>query len=75
MVPLGSLGNVDFVMNGFSWMTEKADITYMRPKAVDSYKVILTGQQVIILGSLFAVILPLLIIGFGATVWLRRRHL
>lgn len=75
MVPLGSLGNVDFVMNAFSWMTDKADITYMRPKAVDSYKVILTGQQVIILGSLFAVILPLLIIGFGVTVWLRRRHL
>lgn len=75
MVPLGSLGNIDFVMNAFSWMSEKAEITYMRPKTIDSYQVLLTGRQALLFGLLFAVILPLLIIGFGVTVWLRRRHL
>ncbi|WP_113673301.1 GldG family protein [Vallitalea guaymasensis] len=75
MVPLNSLGNIDFVMNTFSWMSGKGDITYIRPKAVDSYKILLSGRQVVILGTIFVVILPLLIIGFGTIVWLRRRHL
>ncbi len=65
-----------FLLNGINWMQEKKDDIYIPVKTYDVPTIqTITGQTIVILGIVLIVVLPLIIIGIGVFVWLRRRHL
>lgn len=67
--------NGDFVLNSFSYLTNKGDALNIRPKVISAEKLTMTESQVKTLSNLLQYVLPLLILIIGLIVWLRRRHL
>ena len=67
--------NGDFVLNAFSYLTNKGDALNIRPKIISAQKLTMTESQVKTLSNLLQYVLPLLILIFGLIIWLRRRHL
>ncbi len=65
-----------FLMNGINWIQDREEDIYIPVKKYDVPRIeSITGQTIIILGIVLIVVIPLLIIGAGVFVWLRRRHL
>ncbi len=69
-----SYANGDFILNTFSWMTERKDQLSIRPKVISPEKLVITQQQSAIA---FYVLLafPIFILAAGLIVWYRRRYL
>ena len=76
VAPYGTIpGNLDFFLNGLSWLEHRTDTISIRTKTVLQFPMRLTGVQVLIFSLLFVVVIPLIIMISGLVVWLRRRHL
>ncbi|MCX8129096.1 MAG: Gldg family protein [Clostridia bacterium] len=71
----GIQGGMLFFLNSINWMSEIKDDTMIQPKTYDSQKLEMTAAQSNISAVVVLVIFPLLILGLGTFVWLRRRHL
>jgi hypothetical protein len=73
----GSYGVVglSFFVNSINWMQDKKDKVLVDSKGYASNKLDITDSQANITGIIAVVIFPLLILGFGLFIWLRRRHL
>ena len=70
------LANIDFFMNGLSWMQDQEDKITIRPKSLVQERMNITSQHQIQLYALLVVIvIPLIIFILGGVVWMRRRHL
>ena len=68
-------GNVDFFMNTLGWLRGKKDEITVRPKDMLTMRLGISNLQALLFSGLVVIIMPLLVLGAGFTVWIRRRHL
>ncbi len=70
-------GNGNFFLNAVAWLVGDESLISIRPPkmAGASGKLIMTPRQVQLLFMLSVVVVPLVIVGAGIVVWLRRRRL
>jgi ABC-type uncharacterized transport system involved in gliding motility auxiliary subunit len=68
-------GNTDFFMNSLGWLKERKDTITIRPKSLQTFPLRINAVQSLLLSGLVVILMPLLILGSGFGVWMRRRHL
>jgi ABC-type uncharacterized transport system involved in gliding motility auxiliary subunit len=71
----GVSGNGNFFLNIANWLTEESDLIAIQPKTQTPRTIQLTPSQGRLLFLVSVVILPLAVLLFGLSVWLRRRAL
>jgi len=71
----GVSGNGNFFLNTVNWLTEESDLISIQPKTSSPRTVQFTPSQGRLIFFVSVVILPLLILILGISVWLRRRSL
>lgn len=71
----GSNTGMYFFVNSLLWMYDQKDDVYIAPKMYQSQTISVTAMQRNVFMILLVVVLPLLVLGMGAFVYLRRRHL
>lgn len=64
-----------YIMSALNWMQEQDDSVYIPSKSLRSQPIQLTAQSRFVSFISLSFLLPLLIIGFGIFVWIRRKHL
>lgn len=64
-----------FFLQSLNWMLDRKDEVIIETKTFDTPLLTINAQQSVLTGIGVAVVLPLLILGGGLTVYLRRRHL
>jgi len=67
--------SIIFFLQSMNWLIDKHDEIIVPTKNYDTNVISITQQQATIVGGALIVILPLLILGTGMAVFLRRRHL
>lgn len=67
--------SVVFFLQTMSWMIDKQDEIIVPTKNYETNKITVTQQQTNIVGGALLILFPLLILGTGLVVFLRRRHL
>jgi ABC-2 type transport system permease protein len=68
-------GNGDFFMNTLGWLKGQKESLTIRPKSMQQMRLSISGLWALILSGIVVIVLPLLILGAGFVVWMRRRHL
>jgi ABC-2 type transport system permease protein len=68
-------GNGDFFLNSIGWLKGQKESITIRPKDVSQMRLSLSNLEALLFSGLVVILLPLLILGSGFAVWLRRRHL
>jgi len=68
-------GNTDFFLNTLGWLRGKADEITVRPKDMLTMRLGLSNLQALLFSGLVVILMPLLVLGAGFGVWIRRRHL
>jgi hypothetical protein len=68
-------GNTDFFLNTLGWLRGKKDEITVRPKDMLTMRLGISNLQALLFSGLVVIIMPLLVLGAGFTVWVRRRHL
>ena len=66
-------GNGDLFMNMCNWLSADEDLISIRPKDPDSRPMSLSRAQILTIRTFSQFVLPLLAIGAGIMVWLKRR--
>ncbi len=66
-------GNGNFFLNIANWLTEEADLIAIQPKTQNPRSLQLTQAQGRTIFWVSVVLLPLAVLAFGISVWLRRR--
>ena len=70
-----SIGNSDFVLNSLNWLQDEQEIIAIRPKSLTSKYLTITAFQKLVIAGVAVILIPLIILGAGFVMWLRRRHL
>jgi hypothetical protein len=70
-----TINGLYFFLNALGAMQDRKDDVLIAPKAYDTQKMTMNLSQVKIVQALTIVVLPLIILGLGFVIWLRRRHL
>ncbi len=70
---LGQLGNRDLLLNTLRWLGGQADEITIAPKVSTDTPLILRDGQLMMIGLVSVVMLPLAVIFTGIFVWVRRR--
>lgn len=68
-------GNTDFFMNSIGWLKDQKDSISVRPKSLQQMRLSISSFQALLLSGAVVILLPLLILGAGVWIWIRRRHL
>ena len=68
-------GNGDFFMNSLGWLRGQKQTITVRPKNVLPMRLSLSSLQAMLYSALVVILIPLLVLGGGFAVWVRRRHL
>jgi hypothetical protein len=68
-------GNGDFFMNSVGWLKGKTDSITIRPKSLQTLRLTLSNLAALLYSGVVVILLPLLVLGAGVFVWVRRRHL
>ena len=68
-------GNGDFFMNTLGWLKGQKESLTIRPKSMQQMRLSISGLWALLLSGVVVIVLPLLILGAGFVVWMRRRHL
>jgi len=68
-------GNGNFFLNTINWLTEEADLISIQPKTSSPRTIHMTATQGRILLFVSLIILPLVVLVAGISVWVRRRSL
>jgi len=68
-------GNGNFFLNVVNWLTEESDLISIQPRTSSPRTVQFTPSQGRLLFFVSVIILPLLILIIGVSVWIRRRSL
>ena len=66
-------GNQDLFVNSVNWLTQSEDLISIRPKPPETHEVLLTQSQSNLVWFSSIVLLPLLVLAAGASVWWSRR--
>ena len=76
MVSLEATGNKEFVTNALGWLFSVDNSYAIQAKTLETYSLRpISSSGLIIFGGLTMIILPAIILIFGITVWIKRRHL
>ncbi|NLB79180.1 MAG: GldG family protein [Clostridiaceae bacterium] len=67
-------GNIDFFINSANWVQGKKDSIVIRPKMMNSNRMMVRGLDYIILLIVSVVLIPMAAFGTGLIIWLKRRH-
>lgn len=70
-----SIGNSDFVLNSLNWLQDEQENISIRPKSLTSQYLNINAFQKLVLAGVAVILIPLVILGSGLVMWLRRRHL
>jgi len=70
---LGFNGNRDLALNTINWLSSDEDLISIRPKEPEDRKLTMTRSQVRWVGITSLLLIPLIVIGTGISVWWRRR--
>jgi len=70
---LGFNGNRDLALNAINWLSSDEDLISIRPKEPQDRKLAMNKAQVRWVGITSLLLIPLLVIGTGLSVWWRRR--
>lgn len=70
-----SIGNADFVLNTLNWLKDEHESISIRPKSIVSKYLNINTFQILLFSGIVVILIPLIILGSGFVVWLRRRHL
>jgi len=68
-------GNGNLFLNTVNWLTEESDLISIQPKTRAPRTINLTPSQGRFLMLLSIILLPLIILVIGLTIWIRRRSL
>jgi ABC-type uncharacterized transport system involved in gliding motility auxiliary subunit len=68
-------GNGNFFLNTINWLTEEEDLISIQPKTQNPRTINMTPTQGRLLFFVSIIILPLLVLTIGLSIWLRRRSL
>jgi ABC-2 type transport system permease protein len=68
-------GNGDFFMNSLGWLRGQKESISIRAKSLQSIRLSLSNLQALLFSGLVVIIMPLLVLGAGFVIWMRRRHL
>ena len=70
-----SYNGVRYILSTLNWMQDKADSIFIPSKSLASEPIKMTESTRFIAFIILSFILPLVIIGLGVFVWIRRKHL
>lgn len=65
--------NMDFFLAAVDWMLEREEMIAIAPKPFEESRIVLTRRQMIMLGAIIVLGLPLLLALIASAVWLFRR--
>ena len=68
-------GNGDFFMNSLGWLRGQTQTVTVRPKSLLLMRLSINQLQAMLYSALVVILIPLLVLGAGFVVWVRRRHL
>ena len=68
-------GNTDFFLNCMGWLKDNKDTISIRAKSMIDFPLNMNTAQRWIFSAIVVILMPLLILGWGFIVWVRRRHL
>jgi len=68
-------GNGNFFLNAANWLTEESDLISIQPKTSNPRAVQLSPSQGKLVFWVSVIILPLLVLAVGISIWVRRRAL
>ncbi|MBF0272723.1 MAG: GldG family protein [Magnetococcales bacterium] len=71
---VGALGNADLFLNMARWLAEDENFIAIKPKEVQDGGLNLPGADAVLLFWGLVVLIPVLLVGIGATIWLKRRR-
>ena len=74
-LPLTGPGNADFVLNDVNWLQGQQELISIRPKSLIQFPLRINQVQFFLFAGIAVILIPLLILGLGLVIWLRRRHL
>ena len=76
MVNLDTTGNKELITNALGWLFSVDNSYAIQTKDIDTYNLRpISSSGFIIFGALTIVVIPGIIIIFGITIWIKRRHL
>ncbi len=70
---LGNQGNQNMGENIFNWLTHDDNFIDIPPRVAPDAKLVVDENSMIMLGATYLLIIPLLLVGSGVFIWLRRR--
>ncbi len=68
-------GNTDFFLNSMGWLREKKDTLTIRAKSMINFPLNMNTTLRWVFSAVVVLLMPLLVLGWGLAVWIRRRHL
>lgn len=68
-------GNTDFFLNSMGWLREKKDTLTIRAKSMINFPLNMDTTLRWVFSAVVVLLMPLLVLGWGLAVWIRRRHL
>ncbi|MCR4435300.1 MAG: GldG family protein [Clostridiales bacterium] len=70
-----SINGLYFFLNSLSWLQDRKEATLIPPKSYDTSTISISEAQAGTMSLVVVVLVPLIILGFGTFIWMRRRHL
>ncbi len=74
-LPLTGPGNSDFVLNSLSWLEGQKELISIRAKSLIQLPLRMNQLQFFLFAGIAVILVPVLVLGSGLVIWLRRRHL
>jgi len=68
-------GNANFLLNSLNWLRDREENISIRPKSLTVPRLRISAYQQLIFSGIVVILIPLIVLASGLTVWLRRRHL
>ncbi len=68
-------GNGEFFMNSVGWLKGTTDSITIRAKSLQTLRLTLSNLAALLLSGVVVILMPLLVLGAGVVIWVRRRHL
>ena len=68
-------GNGDFFMNSLGWLKGQKESISIRAKSLQQFRLSLNTFQSLLFSGIVVILMPLLVLGAGFVIWMRRRHL
>lgn len=71
---MSSGANMDFFMNCVNFLVDKQDNISIRSKSLEVAGISINNIQVLIISAIAIIIIPVILLGIGLIIWLRRRN-